>query len=143
VKKAEEPKTPLPASTIGFIASMLEAAHDVDRLEVTVGALCLKITPNSSTSPVIPMLTHIQQPRMVILSPTVGYATLAVKVGDLIKVSSNLGQIHISRRSTATVGVESIYSGTVVDLLVKPGEPVEYSQPLLSIKLSTKPGLTQ
>jgi acetyl-CoA carboxylase biotin carboxyl carrier protein len=74
---------------------------------------------------------------LAISSPLVGIFHSAVKSGDAVQTGQSIGAIEALGMPTS---VDAPQSGTVEDLLVADGSPVEYGQPLLVLRRVPRAG---
>ena len=118
-----------------FNLTEIEYAEGTTKVKVSRGTINTMITP----SEVKKKKEIIESNGTNITSPIVGTAYLApepgakkfVDVGQKIKK----GQTIVIVEAMKTMNhVPSTQDGTVVKILVKDGEPVEFGQPLISIK---------
>ncbi|MBN1779391.1 MAG: acetyl-CoA carboxylase biotin carboxyl carrier protein subunit [Candidatus Buchananbacteria bacterium] len=105
-------------------------------MEITDGKTQLTITakPHNHQPETKTLASETIWPTVRVLSPTVGFTELLVRVGDYVETGSPLGGIAISNQSSATVTIQAPCNGTVVEVLAENGEGVEFKQPLLEIK---------
>jgi biotin carboxyl carrier protein len=68
---------------------------------------------------------------LAITSPLVGIFHPAVQAGQQVQTGQSIGAIEALGMPTS---VDAPQSGTVEDLLVQDGSPVEYGQPLLILR---------
>ena len=121
---------------------------NLSEIEYAEGTTKVKVSRSLNVSPAAPSevkkkQTAIETNGTNITSPIVGTAYLApepggkkfVEIGQKIKK----GQTIIIVEAMKTMNhVPSTLDGTVSKILVKDGEPVEFGQPLISIKWSLK-----
>jgi acetyl-CoA carboxylase biotin carboxyl carrier protein len=112
----------------------LVAATEVTELDITVGATRLSLrrpaTPTATVAPVAPP----SEPRsLAITSPLVGIFHASVGTGDTLQPGQSIGAVEALGMPTS---VDAPQSGTVEELLVHDGSPVEYGQPLLILRRS-------
>ena len=117
----------------------LVAGTDVVELELTVSGshVTVRRPPQVSTSavaPSVPAAEALERRPLAIASPLVGVFHPAVKVGDTVSHGQVIGAIEALGMPTS---VDAPQEGTVEDLLVSDGSPVEYGQPLLLLRRST------
>jgi acetyl-CoA carboxylase biotin carboxyl carrier protein len=113
----------------------LVAGSDIAELDVTVGGtrLSLRRPPVLGASPgqhQAPSLATETGP-LAIASPLVGIFRSSVASGDVVMPGQSIGAIEALGMPTS---IEAPQSGTVEDLLVEDGSPVEYGQPLLTLR---------
>ena len=111
----------------------LVGATDVTELEITLGStrLTLRRAP-AQTSPPLVAPDEPREPRsLAIASPLVGIFRPSVASGDALEAGQSIGAIEALGMPTS---VDAPQSGTVEDLLVQDGSPVEYGQPLLILR---------
>lgn len=68
---------------------------------------------------------------LAIASPLVGIFRADVKPGDAVQTGQSIGKIEVLGMPTS---VDAPQSGTVDEMLVRDGSPVEYGQPLLILR---------
>jgi acetyl-CoA carboxylase biotin carboxyl carrier protein len=113
----------------------LVGASDIAELDVTLGSTRLSLRRSaqarSATSPV----GHEQPPSeplsLAIASPLVGIFHPSVGVGAAVEPGQSIGAVEALGMPTS---VDAPQSGTVEELLVLDGSPVEYGQPLLTLR---------
>jgi acetyl-CoA carboxylase biotin carboxyl carrier protein len=120
----------------------LVAGTDISELDLTIGAtrLTLRRPPVLATplNPAVPeALTNGapaasgEPPRLAITSPLVGLFRAAVAPGDVVQAGQAIGRVEALGMPT---NVDAPQGGTVDELLVHDGSPVEYGQPLLTLR---------
>jgi biotin carboxyl carrier protein len=112
----------------------LVAGTDIAELFITNGAtrLSLRRPPTPvAPSPVMHHPPPTEPPSLAIASPLVGIFPPAVSAGDTVQPGQSIGAIEALGMPTS---VDAPQSGTVEDLLVQDGSPVEYGQPLLVLR---------
>jgi len=115
----------------------LVGASDVTELDVTLGStrLSLRRSPAQASLPV--PAGEAREPRsLAIASPLVGIFRPSVASGDALEAGQSIGAIEALGMPTS---VDAPQSGTVEDLLVQDGSPVEYGQPLLILRRGDAP----
>jgi acetyl-CoA carboxylase biotin carboxyl carrier protein len=115
----------------------LISATDITELDVTLGStrLTLRRPALVSTTPV--RAAEPREPRsLAIASPLVGTFRPSVASGDALEAGQSIGAIEALGLPTS---VDAPQSGTVEDLLVQDGSPVEYGQPLLILRRADAP----
>lgn len=120
----------------------LVAGTDIAELDVTVGTtrLTLRRPPILAASPIEssgPSQTDGRSGEakdsvpLAIASPLVGMFRPAVGPGDKVVTGQTIGRIEALGMPT---NVDAPRGGTVEELLVKDGSPVEYGEPLLTLR---------
>jgi biotin carboxyl carrier protein len=109
---------------------------DITELDVTLGGtrLSLRRPATAANAEAVGDGHAMAEPEpttLAIASPLVGIFRPAVNVGDAIAQGESIGAIEALGMPTS---VDAPHSGTVEDLLVPPGTPVEYGQPLLTLR---------
>ena len=111
----------------------LVTGTDISELEVTIGATRLSlrrpavIAGNTSAAE-----APITEPRsLAITSPLVGIFHASVSAGDNVNAGQSIGAVEALGMPTS---VEAPQTGTVEEMLVGDGSPVEYGQPLLILR---------
>ena len=117
---------------------------NLSEIEYAEGATKVKVsrsvnTSNTISSEVKKKISTTQDDGNYVTSPIVGTAYLASEPGG--KKFAEVGQkikkgqtIMIVEAMKTMNHVPSTQDGTVVEVLVKDGEPVEFGQPLISVK---------
>jgi acetyl-CoA carboxylase biotin carboxyl carrier protein len=112
----------------------LVAGTEVTELELTVGGSTVTLrrpahlpSAPGPVAPVPPAESH----SLAIASPLVGIFHPAVEVGDTVSHGQVIGAIEALGMPTS---VDAPREGTVEQLLVPDGSPVEYGQPLLLLR---------
>jgi acetyl-CoA carboxylase biotin carboxyl carrier protein len=121
------------ASELGEVLELLTHT-DITELDVTAGStrLSLRRPPSSPASAPVEAVEAPHEPSsLAIASPLVGIFRPAVATGDLVQSGQTIGAIEAVGMPTS---VDAPQSGTVEDLLVADGSPVEYGQPLLVLR---------
>jgi acetyl/propionyl-CoA carboxylase alpha subunit len=117
----------------------LLAGSDITELDVTLGStrLSLRRAATSATMSSPPKVMVSQEPSvMAIASPLVGIFRPSVSIGDHVVPGQSIGAIEALGMPTS---VDAPQSGTVEELLVHDGSPVEYGEPLLILRRSPHP----
>jgi acetyl-CoA carboxylase biotin carboxyl carrier protein len=70
---------------------------------------------------------------MAITSPLVGIFHASVTIGDNVQPGQSIGAVEALGMPTS---VDAPQPGTIEELLVRDGSPVEYGQPLLILRRS-------
>ena len=111
----------------------LVTGTDISELEVTIGATRLSlrrpavIAANTSAAE-----APVAEPRsLAITSPLVGIFHASVSAGDDVNPGQSIGAVEALGMPTS---VEAPQTGTVEEMLVRDGSPVEYGQPLLVLR---------
>jgi acetyl-CoA carboxylase biotin carboxyl carrier protein len=115
----------------------LVGASDVTELDVTLGSTRLSVrrSPARASLPVSADEAH--EPRsLAIASPLVDIFRPSIASGDALEAGQSIGAIEALGMPTS---VDAPQSGTVEDLLVQDGSPVEYGQPLLILRRGDAP----
>ena len=120
------------------LAALLElvAGTDVTELDVTVGTtrLSLRRPAVLAATPAPPPPAVDVEPRpLAITSPLVGIFHASVSTGDDVQPGQSIGAVEALGMPTS---VDAPQTGTVEELLVHDGSPVEYGQPLLILRRS-------
>ena len=117
---------------------------NLSEIEYAEGSTKVKVSRSISSSTVV--ASEVKKKQIIIesdgkniTSPIVGTAYLAVEPGGkkFIEVGQKIkkGQTIMIIEAMKTMNhVPSTYDGTVSKVLVKDGEPVEFGQPLISLK---------
>jgi acetyl-CoA carboxylase biotin carboxyl carrier protein len=123
--------TGIGAADIADLFSLL-ADTDVSELEVSVGNSRLSLRrPPVVTARAAAPTAPCEPPSLAIASPLVGIFRPAVKRGEKVQPGQTIGAIEALGMPTS---VDAPQSGTVEDVLVADGSPVEYGQPLLTLR---------
>jgi biotin carboxyl carrier protein len=137
-----EPSDPVLAYTgisEADLAAVLElvAGTDVVELDLVVGGSKLKVRrPASAPAALEPTLPRtvraaLDAGALAVSSPLVGIFHPAVKPGDAVSHGQVIGAIEALGMPTS---VDAPQAGTIEELLVQDGAPVEYGQPLLLLR---------
>ena len=117
---------------------------NLSEIEYSEGTTKVKVSRSSNSSSIIP--SEIKKKQSVIenndshvTSPIVGTAYLAPEPGakKFLEVGQKIkkGQTIMIIEAMKTMNhVPSTQDGTIAEVLVKDGEPVEFGQPLISVK---------
>ncbi|MGI9145283.1 MAG: acetyl-CoA carboxylase biotin carboxyl carrier protein [Chloroflexota bacterium] len=115
----------------------LVAGTDISELDVTLGPTRFRLR----RAPVAPLAAagtgSIAPPEpssLAITSPLVGIFRACVNTGDSVQPGQSIGAIEVLGMPSS---VDAPQAGTVEELLVNEGTPVEYGQPLLILRRST------
>lgn len=114
---------------------------DITELDVTVNGVHLRLrrpplvpspedTPRDSATD-LARDALVESAPLAITSPMVGLFRAAVTAGEAVQTGQSIGRIEVLGMPTS---VEAPQSGTVDDVLVLDGSPVEYGQPLLTLR---------
>ena len=116
----------------------------LSQIEYAEGTTKVKVSRSTSGSTIAPSevkkkQTIIESSGTNITSPIVGTAYLAIEPGGkkFVEVGQKIkkGQTVLIIEAMKTMNhVPSTQDGTVSKILVKDGEPVEFGQPLISVK---------
>jgi len=127
------------AELVGYLKEF-----NLSEIEYSEGTTKVKVSRSSNSSSIIP--SEIKKKQSVIenndthvTSPIVGTAYLAPEPGakKFLEVGQKIkkGQTIMIIEAMKTMNhVPSTQDGTVSKILVKDGEPVEFGQPLISVK---------
>jgi acetyl-CoA carboxylase biotin carboxyl carrier protein len=108
-------------------------ATDIAELDVTLGSTHVSLRRPAATLRVASASTQpMPEPSsLAITSPLVGIFHPSVEVGASVEPGQSIGAIEALGMPTS---VDAPQSGTVQELLVQDGSPVEYGQPLLILR---------
>jgi biotin carboxyl carrier protein len=123
----------LTAAQLSEVLNLL-AGSDIVELDVTIGStrLSLRRAATVSVPPNVPEPAVAQQPpSLAIASPLVGIFRPSVSPGEQVALGQSIGAIEALGMPTS---VDAPQSGTVEELLVHDGSPVEYGEPLLVLR---------
>jgi biotin carboxyl carrier protein len=128
----------LTADQLNAVVGLITAT-DVTELDVTIGTTRLSLRRPASPAPARAELVPRQrEPQsLAIASPLVGIFRPSVSLGDVVEQGQPIGAIEALGLPTA---VEAPHSGTVQEVVVKSGEPVEYGQPLVILRGTSRSG---
>lgn len=120
------------------LAQLLElvVGSDISELDVTIGTTRVSlrrpavVTAVGSTAAAAP---QVEPHSLAITSPLVGIFHASVATGDSLQPGQAIGAVEALGMPTT---VEAPQPGTVEELLVHDGSPVEYGQPLLILRRS-------
>ncbi len=111
----------------------LVGASDITELDVTLGSTRLTVRRSPAQvnlrAAAVEDLGELRS--LAIASPLVGIFRPSVASGDALEAGQSIGAIEALGMPTS---VDAPQSGTVEDLLVQDGSPVEYGQPLLILR---------
>jgi biotin carboxyl carrier protein len=132
--------TGLSAADLSEVLDLI-AGTDIAELDVTVGNTRLSLRRPAVVTPDLAAATSAAaEPRsLAITSPLVGIFHASVSAGDSVQPGQSIGAVEALGMPSS---VDAPQSGTVEELLVHDGSPVEYGQPLLILRRSvrTTPG---
>jgi acetyl/propionyl-CoA carboxylase alpha subunit len=122
---------------LGMLA--LVTGTDICELDITLGSLRLSVrrppvTASATTAGVASAATEPSS--LAITSPLVGIFRPSVTAGDTLQSGQSIGAIEALGMPTS---VDAPQGGTVEELLVHEGSPVEYGQPLLILRRTGHP----
>ncbi len=117
------------------LASLLELIGNTDvvELDVTVGTTRLSLRRSASVASPVQVSREgpVDEPTLAVTSPLVGVFRTAVAVGATLEAGQPIGAVEALGLPTT---VEAPLPGTVEDVLVADGSPVEYGQPLVVLR---------
>ena len=118
------------------LAQLLElvVGSDISELDVTLGTTRVRLRRPpviaGNTGPVA--VAPVAEPHsLAITSPLVGIFHASVATGDTLQPGQSIGAVEALGMPTS---VDAPQPGTVEELLVHDGSPVEYGQPLLILR---------
>ncbi len=122
----------------------LVAGTDICELDVTHGTTRLSLRRPAVTAPV-PIATGpsvpVEPSTLAITSPLVGIFRPSVTTGESVQPGQSIGAIEALGMPSS---VDAPQGGTVEELLVRAGTPVEYGQPLLILRrIGSQPAFTR
>jgi acetyl-CoA carboxylase biotin carboxyl carrier protein len=126
--------TGVSAAELSEVLSLISGT-DISELDVTVGGTRLSmrrraIVAHSVLSAALP----VAEPHsLAITSPLVGIFHASVTTGDNVQPGQSIGAVEALGMPTS---VDAPQPGTIEELLVHDGSPVEYGQPLLILRRS-------
>jgi len=125
----------------GELAAMLAlvAATDICELEVTRGATRFRLRRPAMTAPPVALYVPpapVEPSSLAITSPLVGIFRPSVRAGESVQPGQSIGAIEALGMPSS---VDAPQGGTVEELLVHEGGPVEYGQPLLILRRTGSP----
>jgi acetyl-CoA carboxylase biotin carboxyl carrier protein len=127
-------------SSAGVAAADLSAlleligGTDVVELDVSVGPTRMRLRRTASAAPAPSVVSNqlaAEDASLAITSPLVGVFRASVGIGADLDAGQSIGVVEALGLPTH---VEAPHAGTVEDLLVASGSPVEYGQPLLVLR---------
>jgi acetyl-CoA carboxylase biotin carboxyl carrier protein len=123
---------------VGITADQLQqvvgllAGSDITELDLTVGAARLSVRRSvSAVAPPPVAIAPVEAQPLAIASPLVGIFRAAVGAGETVELGQSIGAIEALGMPTS---VDAPHSGTVEQVLVSDGSPVEYGEPLLVLR---------
>jgi acetyl-CoA carboxylase biotin carboxyl carrier protein len=143
VTAADDPLLERAGVSAAQLAEILDlvAGSDIAELDVAVGGtrLSLRRPPSlvASATQYQGAASAAEIGPLAIASPLVGIFRSSVSPGDMVLPGQSIGAIEALGMPTS---VEAPQSGTVEDLLVEDGSPVEYGQPLLTLRRALHAG---
>jgi acetyl-CoA carboxylase biotin carboxyl carrier protein len=120
----------LSAAELQDVLAML-AGTDITELDVSLGPARLSLRRPASRHVTAPTESPAEALSMAVASPLVGVFHSSVKVGDAVSHGQLIGAVESLGMPT---NVDAPESGTVEDVLVADGAPVEYGQALLVLR---------
>ena len=120
------------------LAQLLElvVGSDISELDVTLGTTRVRLRRPpviaENTRPVA-VEPAVEPHSLAITSPLVGIFHASVATGDTLQPGQSIGAVEALGMPTS---VDAPQPGTVEELLVHDGSPVEYGQPLLILRRS-------
>ncbi|HLZ26108.1 MAG TPA: biotin/lipoyl-containing protein [Chloroflexota bacterium] len=117
----------------------LVAGTDICELDVTFGSTRFSLRRPPSAAPVATVNGLVQPAEpasLAITSPLVGIFRPSVETGETVQPGQAIGAIEALGMPTS---VDAPQGGTVEELLVHAGSPVEYGQPLLILRRPVLP----
>jgi acetyl-CoA carboxylase biotin carboxyl carrier protein len=113
----------------------LISGTDISELDVTVGGtrLSLKRPAVVAVAQAAAAPLPTEPLSLAITSPLVGIFHASVATGDNVQPGQSIGAVEALGMPSS---VDAPQSGTVEELLVRDGSPVEYGQPLLVLRRS-------
>jgi biotin carboxyl carrier protein len=112
----------------------LIAGTDISELDVTVGSTRVSLRrPAIVASGAAAAPAPVEPRSLAITSPLVGIFHASVSAGDNVQPGQSIGAVEALGMPTS---VDAPQTGTVEELLVGDGSPVEYGQPLLILRRS-------
>jgi len=120
------------------LAQLLElvVGSDISELDVTIGPTRVRlrrpavIAASTGAAAAVPV---VEPHSLAITSPLVGIFHASVATGDTLQPGQSIGAVEALGMPTS---VDAPQPGTVEELLVHDGSPVEYGQPLLILRRS-------
>jgi acetyl-CoA carboxylase biotin carboxyl carrier protein len=113
----------------------LISGTDISELDVTAGSTRLRLRRPAvvAASAAAAAALAVEPHSLAITSPLVGIFHASVATGDNVQPGQAIGAVEALGMPTT---VEAPQPGTVEELLVHDGSPVEYGQPLLILRRS-------
>jgi acetyl-CoA carboxylase biotin carboxyl carrier protein len=122
------------SSDVSALLTLL-APTDVVELDISVGTTHLSIrrgaAPHTSVRSTSSSDARSDGPTLAVTSPLVGVFHPSVAVGATLEAGQPIGAVEAMGMPT---NVDAPQAGTVEDLLVPDGSPVEYGQPLVVLR---------
>ena len=113
----------------------LLASTDITELDVSVGPTRLSVRRSPvAAAELSGAAGHEVQPEpsaLAVASPLVGIFRASITSGETVEAGQSIGAVEALGMPTS---VDAPQAGTVEDLLVQDGSPVEYGQPLLILR---------
>jgi acetyl/propionyl-CoA carboxylase alpha subunit len=128
--------TGLSAADLSEVLGLISGT-DIAELDVTVGSTRLSLRrPAVVAVDLAAAVSASAEPRsLAITSPLVGIFHASVTAGDSVQPGQSIGAVEALGMPSS---VDAPQSGTVEELLVHDGNPVEYGQPLLILRRSVR-----
>jgi biotin carboxyl carrier protein len=141
VSEAPDPLLACAGLTADELGQMLAlvAGTDVCELDVTFGTTRFSLRRPPVTQPVAAAsaaATAVEPSSLAITSPLVGIFRPSVDTGETVHPGQSIGAIEALGMPSS---VDAPQGGTVEELLVHAGSPVEYGQPLLILRRTGHP----
>ena len=133
---AEDPLLACAGLTTDELVEMLAlvAGTDICELDVTIGATRFSLRRPAVIAPAAAANAPIapaEPSSLAITSPLVGIFRPSVSTGESVQPGQSIGAIEALGMPSS---VDAPQGGTVEELLVHEGSPVEYGQPLLILR---------
>jgi len=127
----------LSADELGAMLALV-AGTDICELEVTFGTtrFSLRRPPAAAHAPNANGTAPPEPSSLAITSPLVGIFRPSVDTGEMVQPGQSIGAIEALGMPSS---VDAPQGGTVEELLVHAGTPVEYGQPLLILRRTGHP----
>lgn len=128
----------LSADELGEVLALV-AGTDICELDVTFGSthFNLRRQPASPPRPAGGSTAQpVEPPTLAVTSPLVGVFRSSVSTGETVLAGQSIGAIEALGMPSS---VDAPQGGTVEELLVEAGSPVEYGQPLLILRRTGPP----
>jgi biotin carboxyl carrier protein len=126
--------TGVSAAELSIVLNLISGT-EISELDITSGTTRLSLRrPAIITVPSPPVAAPTAEPHsLAITSPLVGIFHASVATGDNVQPGQSIGAVEALGMPTS---VDAPQPGTVEELLVHDGSPVEYGQPLLILRRS-------